>query len=120
MRKSVSTVCAFAVCMLILAVSMGCEENNLPDAKKSRLIAVENMQLKEQIKQRDAEIEKQKQLLAECEAEKNKLHQLKQEHVGQLMGTALAGFSEENQQLKRENESLKAQVEALKKELGRN
>ena len=45
---------------IILGVTMsiaGCEEQNLSDTRKSRLIAVENVQLKKQLKQYEAGIE---------------------------------------------------------------
>jgi len=61
---------AFVVCVAFIILIAGCEGENLSDTKsnieKSRLIAIENIQLKEQLEQRDKEIERQKELLEKC------------------------------------------------------
>ncbi len=47
---------------IILGITMsiaGCEAQNRSDTRKSRLISIENMQLKKQLRQREAGIEKQ-------------------------------------------------------------
>lgn len=45
----------------------GCSEQELPDVKKSRLIATENRQLKKELKLRSEGIESQRGLLEELE-----------------------------------------------------
>lgn len=68
--------------IFVIMLIAGCEEQSIsqttPSSKKLRLIAVENMRLKEQLIKRDTAIEnlkgdvvKQKELLSKCE-DKNK------------------------------------------------
>ncbi len=124
--------------MLVAAVSIvfgimliaGCEEEeNLsnakpdaePNAKRSRLIAIENTQLKEQIeklkKLHTSEMEKQKKLLDKCLREKEGLAKLSSEGVDSYMQDILGPLSEENTKLQEEIKTLKAQIEKLKTEL---
>ena len=117
MRKSTKSAFVVAVGIIVVMSLAGCQEQNLQSAKKSRFIAEKNIQLKKQLKQRDKEIERQKQLLAKRQQEKKNLEGVSKEGVENLIGTVFKGFSEENMRLQRENEELKAQVENLKKEL---
>jgi len=97
---------AFAVCVAFIILIAGCEGENLSDTKsnikKSRLIAVENIQLKK-------EVAKQKELLDKCLREKKALQEKPQEE-----GESLIKFLfEENLRLDKENKSLKVQVQRL-------
>ncbi len=115
----------FVVTMLIA----GCEEEQqLPNTKKSRLIGAENIQLKKELKQRDREIERQKQLhKKEIEKQKLQLEKCLQEKKGleeQLAGKFGDQIDElfkdvggENLELREEIKNLKAQIEKLKEEL---
>lgn len=109
MSKSSQTVMVLAICMAFIALIAGCAEKNLSNTKKHKLIAVENMQLKKQLEQRDKEIEKQKKLLDKCLRGKKALQEKPQEE-----GESLTKFLfEENLRLDKENKSLKAQVQQL-------
>lgn len=116
-----------AICVVIMLIA-GCEEQNLSSTKKSRLIAVENMELKKELEQRGEEIKRlqeqhekqikqQEQKLAIClkqkEAFKKQLGQNIQEKVGSVVNAVM----QENKKLRKENEGLKAQIEKLKTEL---
>ncbi len=95
----------------------GCEEENQIDIKKSRLIAIENKQLKKQSKQLRDEIEKQKELLEQCEeAKKAKKVKVKQPAKYQLDGI-LGDVLEENQALRKENKKLQTEIGQLKMEI---
>ena len=62
--------------VVVLAICFaGCTEKTSSGAADSRamLIANENIELKSQLKQKDKEIAKQKELLAECQKEKAEL-----------------------------------------------
>lgn len=126
---------------LVLAVGIvigfmliaGCEEEeNLsnakpdtePNTKRSRLIAVENTQLKEQIERQKGsqtreierlknlqakETDRQKKLLDNCLREKEALEEMSKEGVENYMQDILGPLSEENVKLREEIETLKAQ-----------
>lgn len=101
------------------------------DAKKSRLIAAENIELKKQLTRCDKQIEKlkeqhskeikrQEELLAKCQEEK-KLRQEENtdENTKEQMGELSTFIIELSAKLQEENESLKAQIENLKAELAK-
>ncbi|MBW8042049.1 MAG: hypothetical protein FVQ85_18895 [Planctomycetes bacterium] len=127
---------------LVLAVGIvigfmliaGCEEEeNLsnakpdtePNTKRSRLIAVENAQLKEQIERQKGsqtreierlknlhakETDRQKKLFDNCLREKEALEEMSKKGVENYMQDILGPLSEENVKLREEIETLKAQI----------
>ena len=124
---------------LVLAVGIivgfmliaGCkkEEENLsdtkpdaePNTKRSRLIAIENVQLKEQIEKlknlHTGEMEEQKKLLDNCLREKGTLEEMSKQGIDNYMQNILGPLSDENVKLQEEIKTLKAQIEKLKTEL---
>ena len=113
---------AALLCLGLLAVSVvivmsigGCEEQNLPDTKKGRLIAAENIQLKKQLEKRDEEIKKQTELLNKCMDEKKALQKQKTEETKKVIDLAMKSINKETVKLRAENKSLKAEIEKLKK-----
>jgi len=134
--------------MFVLAVGIifsimlfaGCEEEekisdtmtDTPDAKRSRLIAVENVQLKKQIEKLTAlhasEMERQKELhsreleglqqrLDTCLQEKEARDDMSTKGVEEYLQNVLGPISEENTKLREEIDTLKTQIEKLKTEL---
>ena len=123
-----------AVGITVIMLIAGCEEQNLSNTKKHRLIAAENIRLKKELEQygekigkqkklhdveikkqknlHDREIKKQKELLAKCLQEKRALREKPQEEDDGLTKFLL----EENIKLREENEKLKAQVQQLERE----
>jgi hypothetical protein len=115
--------------MLIVAVGIifsimliaGCEEEetnastSTSDAKRSRLIAIENAQLKKQIEEMKRanarEINRQKTLLGKCEKEKADLEKMSSTGVESYMKDMLEPLAEENSKLQEEIKALKAQLE---------
>jgi len=102
------------------------------DTKQSRLLAVENAQLKRQIeelkslhskemeKQKNLhakEMERQKKLLDDCTRNKEALEKMSREGVDNYMQNILGPVVDENAKLKEEIKTLRAQIEKLKKEL---
>ncbi|NIP55511.1 MAG: hypothetical protein GWN55_16860 [Phycisphaerae bacterium] len=141
MRESAYKTLVLAVgiifCIMLIA---GCEEEekisdtmtDTPDAKRSRLIAVENVQLKKQIEKLTAlhasEMKRQKDLntrekddlqrrLDNCLREKKGMEEMSKKGVEEYMQNVLGPISEENTKLREEIETLKAQIEKLTKEL---
>ena len=118
---------------LVLAVGIvvgimliaGCEEeqnssDTEPNTKRSRLIAVENTQLKNQIeklkKLHAGEVEKQKKQLDKCLQEKKGFEELSRKGIENYMEDILGPLAEENAKLHEEIKTLKAQIEKLKTE----
>ena len=102
----------------------GCEEekkvtNTEPDTKRSRLIAVENAQLKKQIeelkKQHAKEMDMQKKLLESCLRDKKTYEDMSKKGVDNYMQDILGPLAEENEKLNKEIKALKAQLEEAKK-----
>jgi outer membrane murein-binding lipoprotein Lpp len=104
MKRWTQKAVILAVSVVIMLIA-GCEKEN-PLAK-------ENMQLKEQLEQRDKEIEKQKELLAKCLQEKDVLKENSQKNVREQVESILVVVMEENVKLREENDKLKTQIERL-------
>lgn len=89
---------------VVIMLTAGCEKEN-PLAK-------ENMQLKEQLEQRDKEIEKQKELLVKCQQEKKVWAEQIPESMKGMTDSALKDL-EEIGRLREGNAKLKVQIEQL-------
>jgi hypothetical protein len=125
MNKVVSRGFVLVVSVVVIMSIAGCEEQELPSAKKSRLIAAENMQLKKDLERRskeieglkeliDKEIQKQEELLAKCLEEKETWKEKARQNVRNQVKGVLDTVIEENAKLRRENEELKAQIETFR------
>jgi len=142
MARTVSKTLVLAVYIVFgLMLITGCEEEEkisdtqpdiTPDAKRSRLIAVENAQLKQQIEElkvqhagelkrqqelNDKEIQKQQKLLDDCKREKAATEEITKKGVENYMQEMIGPLTDENTKLQEEIETLKAQIEKLKTEL---
>jgi hypothetical protein len=125
MKRSAPKTLILAVGILIgIMLTAGCEEEkNLsdtkPDAKRSRLIAVENAQLKKQIeelkKQHIKEMDMQKKLLDNCLRDKKTYEDMSKKGLENYMQDILGPIAEENTKLREEIKALKAQLEEAKK-----
>ena len=96
----------------------GTQSDKTTNNKQSRLIAIENAQLKAQIEElkklHSGEIEKQKKLLDNCLQEKKALEDVSTKGIDEYMKDFLGPLTEENAKLLEENKALKAQIEKLK------
>ena len=115
-RRAWKTFVLAAGTVVIMLIA-GCEKENAPDTKRSRLIAAENMRLKKELGQRDKEIEKQEKLLEKCLQEKNTWKAKAQQNIQEQVDSVLTVVMEKNEELRKENEGLKAQIKRLKAEL---
>ena len=104
MKRWTQKAVILAVGVVIMLIA-GCEKENP--------LANENMQLKEQLEQRDKEIEKQKELLAKCLQEKEVLKENSQKNIRGQVESILVVVMEENVKLREENDKLKTQIEQL-------
>ncbi len=100
-----------AVCTVVIMLIAGCEEQNL--ARKSRLLAAENIQLKEQLEQCEKEVEKQKAL--EEQSKERVMGMM--DAISKTVGGENKKLREENKTLKVQMKQLEARVVQLKKEL---
>lgn len=100
-----------AVGIVLVMLIAGCEEQSLSGAEKSRLIADENIQLKQELKRRDREIKKQKGLLGECLQEKKVAEERADKSIEDMMDNVVKDILRENRELREENEKLKRELE---------
>ena len=125
MERAVRKIFVLTVCVVVMSIA-GCGQQEPPSMKKSRLIAVENMQLKRQLEQRGREIEKLKQmhnreikereeLLAKCVREKDRWKQKARQNVKNQVKGVFDAVMEQNAKLLEENKKLKAEIEKLQK-----
>ncbi|GAH10044.1 unnamed protein product, partial [marine sediment metagenome] len=84
---------------------------------KHQLIAAENMRLEKELKQRDKQIERQKELLEKCLQEKKAWKERAQQNIKEQVDSILMVVMEKIEELSKENKKLKAQIEQLKAEL---
>jgi len=118
MRKSARKPVILAVGVALIMAAAGCqEEQKIPNDKKSRFVAAENIELRKQLQQREKEIENQKQLLAQCEQDKKLLQEKSTKYAEDLIRIALTTIGTQTKKLRQDNESLKMQIEKLKAEL---
>lgn len=117
MKKSGTTpvVLMVAVGFVLMSIA-GCQEQDPSNTRMSKLIALENKQLKKQLEQCDEEIENQKQLLEECQEVKKVLEKQAKENFENIVAPLLQNFAEKTRKLQEENTKLKAQTEELKTE----
>jgi len=126
MKKPATKILVLAVCVVVVLLIAGCGEQEPPSMKKSRLIAVENMQLKRELEQCNREIEKlielhnresrkQEKILAECVQEKESWKRKAQQNVRNQVKGVFDAVMEQNAKLLEENKKLKAQIEKLQR-----
>jgi peptidoglycan hydrolase CwlO-like protein len=106
MKRAMWKAPILAVVVFAIMSATGCEGQNAHNIKRSRLIANENRQLKDQLEQIEKRLEK-------CQQEKKAM----QERAGEEASTPTEFVIGENQRLTKENEELKAQIEQLEEEL---
>jgi chromosome segregation ATPase len=120
-----------AVTLVIGVVALfcaSCREQELPGEKKSRVIAAENMQLKQDLTSRDQEIAKlktqhakemkqQQAELAKCLERKEALEKQLQQRVKEQVEGVLTTVVEENAKLQQQIKELKAEIEKMREQI---
>ena len=125
MKRAIRKIFILAVCVFVISIA-GCGVEEPPSVKKSRLIAVENVQLASELEQRSKEIEKlkeqhsresrkQEKLLAECVQEKESWKQKARQNVRNQVKGVFDAVMEQNTKLREENEKLKAEIEKIRR-----
>jgi len=130
-RNSLSMVLAVIFCCSLFA---GCKNNaniETPSVKRSRLIALENAQLKKDLenqkvlcqkqlanqkKRTDRGIKRLNNALDNCKKENQSLQQISKGGIESYMSDIVGPLSDRVVELEKENEALKGQIEQLKKQ----
>ncbi len=124
MKRGAREIFVLAVGIAVISIA-GCGQPEIPSAKMSRLISVENTKLKKELDLRNKEIErlkelynkeskKQDKLLAECVKETESWKQKSQQNVRNQVQSVFDSVLEQNAKLAEENKKLKAQIEKLR------
>ena len=129
MEKALKKGFVLAVGIVVIMLISGCQQQELPSVRKSRLIAAENMQLKKELEQcskeiatlkelHDKKLQEQAELLEKCLQEKDAWKEKSRQNVRNQVKGVVDAIMEQNVKLREENKKLKEQIEELKKELG--
>jgi hypothetical protein len=118
--KKTAQLSIVLISSLFFVFLAGCEEQQqqtTSNPRQERLIADENMQLKNQLEQKDLEIQKRQDALDKCIAERDKLKEQSRQNMRESLEKMMGKMADKEQNIVEENKSLKAQVEELKKQL---
>lgn len=109
---AIATVLLFLGTATVISLS-GCrQESGNMSLRKARLVGNENIELKKQLKLRDAEIERQKQLVVQCRTDRAKDKELSGETTFKLL-KHLATSEKQVSALAAENGQLKEKIKEL-------
>ena len=109
---AIATVLLFLGTATVIGLS-GCrEESGKMSLRKARLVGNENIELKKQLKLRDEEIERQKQLVEQCRAEQAKDKELSGDNTINML-KHLAESGKQVSTLRAENAKLKEKLKEL-------
>ena len=112
MKRSTALLLLMAL-FITVTLASGCEESQQFSDKRAMLVGHENIQLKEQVRQKDKEIAQLKADIASIQKESQKALEQSSRAATDIMGM----FSELTQKantLEIENKKLKAELEKLK------
>ena len=113
---AIATVLLFLGTATLISLS-GCrEESGNMSLRKARLVGNENLELKKQLKLRDKEIERQKQLVVQCRADWAKEQKLTGENTIKML-KLLSDTSKQVSALTAENTQLKERIKELQAKL---
>jgi|GEM_PF-2007425 len=135
-NPALKTLLTLAGVFVGAALLTGCEKENLGNMRESenqsRLIAMENAQLKQDLetqkqlceqqlrrlhKLHERRMGQQKEALDKCKQQVNSLEELSRDGVQKYMDGVLGPAMDENIKLRQEIEDLKAQIQKLEAEL---
>ncbi|MBN1788802.1 MAG: hypothetical protein JW806_10485 [Sedimentisphaerales bacterium] len=103
-----------AVLIITLA---GCQQSeqsqNSGISRRDRLLANENMNIRNELTDCQKEVKRQQELLTQCQQEKEEIGQQANENVSWLMEELPGDLQKEINRLTKENEQLKAEIVSL-------
>ena len=106
----------FILCFLVF-IFAGCAKEQVPSTRQARLVASENLELKEQIKKLNAQIEELEKLYLESQKEIENLKETSQQNVRQQVQEVLDNVLEQNEQLETWLETQRTQIAELERML---
>lgn len=113
---AIATVLLFLGTATLISLS-GCrEESGNMSLRKARLVGNENIELKEQLKLRDKEIEHQKKLVVQCQTDRAKDQELSGDNTIKML-KHLSKSSIQVNALTAENAKLKEKIKELQAKL---
>ena len=112
------------VVFVIAIILFGCSESQTNIEKRSRLVAAENLKLKNDLELRDQEVaklkesydeelEEQIQLLVELQKQVKALQEKSKQNIRNQIDGVVDTVIEENTELRKENEDLKDRIKVL-------
>lgn len=131
MKRPVKGIIISTFAVLIAVAGAGCYQQQSQGTKRTKLIAAENMRLKEELAELEKEIKRLKQLhqeqliekqsrLNQCQKEKQAWQQKSQKNIQNQVTGVLDVIMGDIKKLRQENERLKAMFEQLEQHVGDN
>ena len=117
MQKRISLVFFVAITLSAIVITAGCQKQAKISPRQERLVLNENIQLKKQLKACRKEVEKQKNLLKDCEKQKDQIQKQADEAITFLMEDVPTALIEEQKRLTEENAELKSQIKRLQSQI---
>jgi chromosome segregation ATPase len=122
-KQLLKSVVAIVTLAGVLILAVGCQEEKI-DAKKTRLIAAENINLKREITHRDQEIQKlkqqhakeleqQKKLLSDCKQRNENLEKELKKGLEERVTSVTSTIMDQNIKLREQLDNLRKQIEQL-------
>lgn len=96
----------------VVVATTGCQEQST--TKKSKVIAAENIELKNELAQQDNEIQRQKDLLEQCQQQNETLKEQAKKNMQDQLNAVLSGVVKQNSDLKQKIKALEEQLKELK------
>ncbi len=111
MKKVIKQILLITTILALCLNFTGCKE----DSSKAKLVASENMRLKNELKQKEEQIKDLREKLDKCLKENKKLKEESKKNIQELVGGMFDTVVTENAKLKEENKQLKKKIQQLKK-----
>ena len=112
MKIANSSTLLFTILLIAFVSLAGCEDSVQTDTTQARLVANENLQLKDQLKECNDQIQAQKEVTEQCELEKGEQSRQSGESMRKLL-VMLAESETKLKECRAENAALKEQIKPL-------
>ena len=124
-------IVAAVTLFVVAAMLAGCQQPQTPDEKQARLLAAENIQLKERLasqqagwrtaqKQQGQKLQQQEQELSKCQARAEQLQKDLEKGIAERVRDVTTKVMDENARLRKEIERLQSEIEKLKADPNRS
>lgn len=112
---------SFILSVILVVILTGCQQSQKRQtteiSRKDRLVGNENLNLRNELKSCQEEIEKQKALVRQCEEEKEKADQQCNDNIKWLMDELPEQMLNDGVKLSEENANLLSRISDLEREL---